>query len=204
MRLQLPHEISGYLTLLRSSKHTRRALSGAGKKVWRMITIRQVTVEDAERFLQLRQQIDRETKFMMLEPGERQLTIEQERERLKNILAADNQMTFLAEDDRQIVGFLWANGGAYRRNHHNVHIVIGILHAYTNQGIGTRLFQVCETWARERGLHRLELTVMTHNHLGFALYQKMGFEIEGTAKDAMKVDGNYVDLHYMSKLLSID
>ena len=169
-----------------------------------MITIRQVTVEDAERFLRLRQQLDHETKFMMLEPGERQTTIEQEHERLKNMLAADNQMTFLAEDDREIVGYLWANGGTYRRNHHNVHIVIGILRAYTNQGIGTRLFQTCEAWARERGLHRLELTVMAHNHPGLALYKKMGFEIEGTAKDAMKVDGHYVDLHYMSKLLPVD
>jgi hypothetical protein len=29
----------------------------------------------------------------------------------------------------------------------------------------------------------------------------MGFAIEGTAQDALLVDGNYVDLHYMSKLL---
>ncbi len=167
-----------------------------------MITIRQVSVEDAAEFLRLRQQIDQETKFMMLEPGERAATLEQERERLKNMLAADNQMTFLAEDGGQIVGFLWANGGAYRRNHHNIHIVIGILQACTNQGIGTRLFQACETWARQQGIHRMELTVMPHNHLGMTLYKKMGFEIEGTAKHAMKVDGEYVDLYYMSKLLS--
>jgi len=42
---------------------------------------------------------------------------------------------------------------------------------------------------------------MTHNHLGIALYKKMGFQIEGTAPDALQVDGAYVDLHYMSKLL---
>jgi RimJ/RimL family protein N-acetyltransferase len=90
----------------------------------------------------------------------------------------------------------------YRRNHHNVHIVIGIRAAFTNQGIGTRLFQACEAWARERGLHRLELTVMTNNHLGTALYKKMGFQIEGTAPDALRVDGQYIDLHYMSKVLT--
>jgi RimJ/RimL family protein N-acetyltransferase len=89
----------------------------------------------------------------------------------------------------------------YRRNHHNVHIVIGIREAYTNQGIGTRLFQACETWALERGLHRLELTVMTNNHAGIALYQKMGFQNEGTAPHALRVDSEFVDLHYMSKLL---
>lgn len=166
-----------------------------------MITIRPATVEDAEVFLNLRAQVDRETKFMMLEPGERQTTIDQERDRLATMLKSDNKQTFLAEDAGQLVGWLWANGGDYRRNHHSVHIVIGVLAAYTNQGIGTRLFQACETWARERGLHRLELTVMTHNHPGLALYKKMGFQIEGTAADALCVDGEYVDLHTMSKLL---
>ena len=166
-----------------------------------MINIRLATIDDAAAFLALRQQVDLETKFMMLEPDERQTSIEQERERLAAIDKSDNQQTFLAEDGGQLVGWLWANGGSYRRNHHNVHIVIGIRAAFTNQGIGTRLFQTCEAWARQRGLHRLELTVMTHNHLGIALYQKMGFEIEGTASDALLVDGNYVDLHYMSKLL---
>ncbi len=167
-----------------------------------MITIRLATIDDAAAFLALRAQIDHETKFMMLEPGERQTTVEQERERLATMRTSDNKQTFLAEDDGQLVGWLWANGGDYRRNHHTVHIVIGIRAAYTNQGIGTRLFQACEAWARERGLHRLELTVMTNNPLGIALYKKMGFQLEGTAQDALRVDGVYVDLHYMSKVLT--
>ena len=166
-----------------------------------MITIRQITVDDAAAFLAMRAQVDLETKFMMLEPGERQTTVEQERERIANLLKSDNKQTFLAEDDGQLVGWLWANGGEFRRNHHSVHIVIGITAAYTNQGIGTRLFQTCEDWARERGLHRLELTVMTNNPLGIALYKKMGFQIEGTAPDALRVDGEYIALHTMSKLI---
>jgi len=167
-----------------------------------MIAIRAATLDDAAALLALRQQVDEETRFMMLEPGERQSTVEQERERLINVAKADNKQTFLAEKDGQLVGWLWANGGDFRRNHHNVHIVIGILEAYTGQGIGRRLFEACEQWARDKQLHRLELTVMTHNVRGLALYQKMGFEIEGTARHQMKVDGQYVDLHYMYKLLT--
>ena len=166
-----------------------------------MTIIRQITADDAEAYLDLRTQLDDETKFMMLEPGERKTTTTQEQERLIALLAADNQMVFLAEREGEPIGYLWANGGMFRRSHHNVHIVIGIRAAFTNQGIGTQLFQACETWARERGLHRLELTVMTNNHLGIALYKKMGFQIEGTAPDALWVDDAYVDLHYMSKLL---
>jgi RimJ/RimL family protein N-acetyltransferase len=167
-----------------------------------MMTIRPITIDDAAAFLAMREQVDHETKFMLLEPGERKTTVEQERERLALMGKSDNKQTFLAEHDGQLVGWLWANGGDYRRNHHNVHIVIGIRAAHTNQGLGTRLFQACEAWARERGLYRLELTVMTHNHLGIALYKKMGFQIEGTALHALRVDDKYVDLYYMSKLLA--
>ena len=166
-----------------------------------MITIRPATPDDAAAFLALRQQIDSETRFMMYEPGERQATVEQEHARLTNFAKVDNKQTFLAEEDGQLIGWLWANGGDFRRNRHNVHIVIGILEAHTGQGIGRRLFEACEQWARDKQLHRLELTVMTHNARGIALYKKMGFEIEGTAKHQMKVDGEYVDLHMMAKLL---
>ncbi len=165
-----------------------------------MITIRTATLDDAASFLALRQKMDDETRFMMLEPGERQTTVEPERERLANIAKADNKETFLADDDGQLVGWLWPNGGDYRRNHDTVHIVIGIRESHVGQGIGTRLFQACEQWARNQHLHRLELTVMTHNLRGIALYKKMGFEIEGTAKDQLKVDGAYVDLYTMAKL----
>ena len=110
-----------------------------------MIIIRPATPDDAADFLALRQQVDLETKFMMLEPGERQTTVEQERERLAAIDKSDNQQTFLAEDNGQLVGWLWANGGLYRRNHHNIHIVIGIRAAFTNQGIGTHCFKRAKT-----------------------------------------------------------
>jgi RimJ/RimL family protein N-acetyltransferase len=42
---------------------------------------------------------------------------------------------------------------------------------------------------------------MTHNIAGIALYKKMGFEIEGTKRDSLLINGEYVDEYYMSKLL---
>jgi RimJ/RimL family protein N-acetyltransferase len=167
-----------------------------------MIEIRPVALEDAAALCALRSQIDAETKFMMLEPGERATTVEQQREQIDKLLATDNQLIFLAVAEGKLVGFLAAIGGAFKRNHHNVHIVVGVLDAYTRRGIGTQLFTACEKWARDQHLHRLELTVMTHNDLGIALYKKMGFVIEGTSKDMLCIDGQFVDLHYMYKLLT--
>src|SRR6202011_3858529 len=102
--------------------------------------------------------------------------------------------------DSQLVGYLEASGGKFRRNRHSAYIVIGILQEFTGQGIGGRLFTALEEWARQKAISRLELTVMTHNNAGLALYRKRGFAIEGTKKHSLLVNGQYVDENYMAKV----
>ena len=167
-----------------------------------MVVIRRILESDADAFLDLCKTLDEETQFMMLESGERLTTVEQQRERIARYLSQNNQMIFVAENNNQLVGYLAAIGGDYKRNKHSAHIVIGILQDFTGQGIGTRLFNNLESWSREQGIHRLELTVMAHNTNALGLYQKMGFQIEGTKKDSLFVNGQYVDEYYMAKLLS--
>ena len=47
------------------------------------------------------------------------------------------------------------------------------------KGLGTALFQCLEEWVINHNISRLELTVVTQNDAGIALYKKSGFEIEG-------------------------
>lgn len=42
---------------------------------------------------------------------------------------------------------------------------------------------------------------MTHNELAMSLYIKNGFEIEGTKRKSLVIDGQWVDEYYMSKIL---
>lgn len=67
--------------------------------------------------------------------------------------------------------------------------------------MGTALFSKLDDWAKGKGMHRLELTVLVDNTVGVALYKKMGFEIEGRKRQSLQVNGSYVDEYYMSKLL---
>ena len=62
-----------------------------------MIQIREIREGDAEKFLALCHQLDRETQFMLLEPGERLITVEAQRERIKSIHARDNRIILIAE-----------------------------------------------------------------------------------------------------------
>lgn len=166
-----------------------------------MSIIREIKESDAANFLSLCKQLDEENKFMLLEPGERKTTVEGQRQGIKEVLSQDNQAIFVAEENGMLIGYLSAMGKPFARNKHTVYIVIGILERFTGKGLGTALFERLEQWAQVHQLHRLELTVMVHNQRGIGLYQKMGFEVEGTRRDSLWVDGSYVDEYYMAKLI---
>ena len=46
-------------------------------------------------------------------------------------------------------------------------------------GVGSALLTAAIEWSRERGLHKLSLSVFTHNTAAIALYRKFGFVEEG-------------------------
>lgn len=165
------------------------------------LTIRHANEDDAEMWLALARRIDDETRFMMFEPGERTTTVEEQRSRFRAMTASGNQVMFVAEVGGEPVGYLGAMGGHLHRTRHKVYVFIGIREGFQGQGIGTALFTELETWARSWGAHRLELTVMPHNAAGLALYKKMGFDIEGTSRQSLCVDGVYVDEIMMAKIL---
>lgn len=140
---------------------------------------------------------------MLLEPGERTTTTEKQKERLQRLLNSKRYMIFVAQEEHsgRLAGYVEIEGGEYRRNRHSAYIVTGILRAFTGRGIGTRLFQAMEQWARQHHFQRLELTVMTHNAAAIALYSRRGFAVEGTRRHALMINREYVDEYYMAKLL---
>ena len=163
--------------------------------------VREIREPDAESLVALIKQVEEESEFMLMEPGERQITPEQQQQRIQTIQKSENSTIFVAEEGEQLVGYMFAMGGTAKRNQHSVYVVIGILKDYRGQGIGTRLFGKLEEWAVERKIRRLELTTVTQNVAGVALYKKMGFEVEGTKKDSLLIDGEFVDEYYMAKLV---
>lgn len=162
--------------------------------------IREASLEDAARLVGLHEQLDRESKFMLFEPGERVLSESRQREIILSFRESGNSNLFIAEADKHIVGHLTVVGGQVKRIRHRGHVVIGILREFTGQGIGQQLFQAMEKWRSVSGLTRLELTVMTHNANAIKLYQRMGFEIEGTKNKSIVLEGAYVDEYYMAKV----
>lgn len=163
--------------------------------------IREINRSDAENFANLTQQIEGSSQYMLWEAGERNSQTENQLEMIKGMEDTKNSTILVAENNKSLVGFLLAIGGKARRNKHSAYIVIGILKEYRGKGIGTKLFTKVEQWASTHQISRLELTVVTKNEAGLSLYKKAGFEIEGTKRNSLFLNDEFVDEYYMSKLL---
>ncbi len=169
-----------------------------------MVIIRQIVDDDAADYLALGHQLDRESTLLMLEPEERNWTVEEQRQRIIN-LRTQGGMIFVVEEPtintKPLIGFLGAERGHFQRNRHSMYIVVALLKAFTGQGIGKRLFAELEAWCRTEGIQRLELTVQTHNVPALRLYQHCGFDIEGTKRRSLRISGQFVDEYYMGKII---
>lgn len=163
--------------------------------------IREIAIEDAENFMNLIKEVESNSEFMMMEPGERNTTLEHQSKQIESIQQQENSIVFVAEQEGKLVGYLFAVGGSAERKLHSAYLVIGILKEYRGKGIGTRLFENVTAWAKKQNISRLELTVVTQNEAGVALYKKSGFEIEGTKRNSLVIGGKFFDEYYMAKLL---
>jgi RimJ/RimL family protein N-acetyltransferase len=164
-----------------------------------MGVIRPIREADARAFLELSNALDAESDFRLLEPGERRTTVQEEQEIIRRVQESANDAILVAEVEGRLVGYVAALGGKHRRNQHVAVVVVSVLERCWGQGIGTQLLEALEVWARERTVHRLELTVMVHNDRAIGLYRKMGFEVEGRKRDALRVGDQYADEFCMAK-----
>ncbi|TCN26140.1 GNAT family N-acetyltransferase [Mesobacillus foraminis] len=162
--------------------------------------IREIKKGEAAALVELIKEVEKQSKYMLLEPGERTSGDRELESRIIEMKKVGNSTVFVAEEGNELIGYLMAIGGTAKRNKHSVYLVTGILDEYRGRGIGTELFKHLEEWRRGAEIERLELTVVTLNEAGIRLYKKMGFVVEGTKRKSLCINGEFVDEYYMSKI----
>lgn len=71
--------------------------------------------------------------------------------------------------------------------------------SYWGKGIGSEMCRLILEYAfKELNLRKVSLTVFSNNPAAIKLYQKLGFEIEGTLKQHVFAEGEFHDKHWMS------
>ncbi|MFF0292426.1 GNAT family N-acetyltransferase [Kitasatospora sp. NPDC004614] len=165
-------------------------------------SIRLARPEDASALVALQQALDHESEFMLLEPGEREPDPESVEARLAGCAdGRDPSYLVVALTGPVVVGYVDVTVLPFTRARRSGYVVAGVRADHAGRGLGRALMESAIREAGSRGMGRLELTVMEHNHRALGLYLRCGFQVEGLRRAALDVHGRRVSEYYMGLLL---
>jgi len=108
----------------------------------------------------------------------------------------------VAELDDAIAG--WASLNAFNTRTAYDHVAdfsVYVERSWRGKGIGRRLLEQLVELARAIGYHKMVLAAMADNAAGLALYMRAGFARVGVYREQGLLDGRWVDVVIMEKLL---
>jgi len=166
------------------------------------IRLRAVEREDIPTFVRWFNDPEVRRNLLMFEPMSR---VKEERW-FDDRLARDNDFLFGIEvpvgDGWQLIG----NVGLHQVSWVNSHCIFGIVigeRTFWNRGYGSKATRAALRFAfHTLNLHRVELEVFDFNPRARHVYEKVGFRLEGTRREAIFQDGAYHDEHVMAILRS--
>ena len=161
----------------------------------RAVGVRAFEPQDREELVSMYASLSPETLRWSMPPYNRQRV-----ERMTSYL--ESSINLIAIDDKKIVGHLQISIGTSPRFSKLGDLFIYLNQNYQNLGLGAALMTEALRSARERRLHRVELTVVADNHRALHLYEKLGFRREGVKRENyLGEDGKYHDEIVMGFLL---
>jgi ribosomal protein S18 acetylase RimI-like enzyme len=100
--------------------------------------------------------------------------------RLREDEGFPNQAFVARTDDGELAGYVWV---AKTHNDSTGQLEASLLsqyvaESYRGEGLGHRLMEAAEDWARRQGLPRISLSVGARNTLGQRLYESLGYQVE--------------------------
>ena len=170
----------------------------------RILKIRMPEAEDkdAQQLLDHISKINRETDFLIREPDEFDFTLNKQKNFIKARINSEINLFIVAEIEGTIIGSCTLSGSNLKREKHKVDLGISIQKDYWGLGVGRSLIAVAMDWAKKKNIEKITLTVDTSNYRAVALYESLGFEVEGRLmKDKYISDGSYRNSYLMGLIL---
>jgi RimJ/RimL family protein N-acetyltransferase len=119
----------------------------------------------------------------------------------ENRLRFDNYGTiFFAEHTNTLIGMTGIHQRESPKTKHSADIYsVYVRPEWRGLHIAEGILEVCAEWAKARNVIILKLGVMATNAAAVRLYERCGFKIYGTEPFDVFYDGQYYDLHLMSR-----
>lgn len=160
----------------------------------KQVSISSATAADAAELLAVAQRIMAESKHLLTQGDEFKFTIELQEKRIKDFTDHPDGLLLLAKLDGQIVGMLDFKVGARRRIAHHGVLALALVPESVGLGLGRLMMNELIQWAKQNSrVEALRLEVHAKNIPAIALYEKLGFIVEGRQVRGVKFDNETYD-----------
>ncbi|MGD0281574.1 MAG: GNAT family N-acetyltransferase [Dissulfurispiraceae bacterium] len=157
------------------------------------ITLRPAEPGDSEGIIKALKSFAPERSYVLMEQYGKDTELEKE-----YISAMDmrSNLLLVALSEDSVIGILEAlqSDGGYRpETSHVLDIGLHIKAEFRGLGIGLRMLEYTDEWAREHGFRKLEASVFTTNKRSLNLFRKSGFSQECTKVKRIRVGNDFID-----------
>lgn len=167
-------------------------------------TIRQSTPEDAHAVLEYFECVAAETDFLSFGAGEYGKNATEQAAQIRAFSTPDNGLMLQALLNDELAGIVTVHRQARPRLRHGGELGVSIRQKYWGLGLGRALCEAAIVEARLIGLTRIQLHVRADNLRAIALYEELGFQLEGRLHGAFKVRNVEYDDLIMTLRLSAE
>lgn len=141
----------------------------------RICTIREIEVKDAAETVEYLKTIMGETEFMNSYPEEIRMSAEDEAKMIRGFNESENTLMLVVEMDGRLIANATITRLRKEKMRHRGHVALAVLKEFWNLGIGTKLMQCLEDYAKQLGLSQVELDYVSGNERARILYDKSGY-----------------------------
>ncbi len=169
-----------------------------GKKIY----LTSFTYDDCEDFIRWRNSDFIQSRFIY----RKEITIEQQREWVKNKIETGEVAQFIIWDkqDNKKIGSVYLQHIDNELKQCEFGILIGE-EQYTGAGRGREAnLLICDYGFNVLGMHKIYLRVLASNTLAKRSYENAGYKEEYTSHDDVWIDGEPVDVLFMSKFKELE
>jgi RimJ/RimL family protein N-acetyltransferase len=160
------------------------------------VLARPATADDAEPYALVVAAVAQERRWIATEPP---VDVAARAALVREWLERGDRLFVLEDDDGRVVGGL----GLHARGPSGVvSLGMAIVADARGRGGGRALMDAAMAWLRDSDMHKVELEVWPDNERAISLYERYGFEVEGTRRDHYRRrDGSLRSAVIMARLL---
>lgn len=161
----------------------------------RETVLRSVLEIDAEATLALRVRLSHSCPYIATAPGEVTDTPADQARRIREFLERPTELLIVAEAEGRCIGAGSLHSPRRPKLNHCVDLGIALDEGWRGQGLGRAMMSAMLDWAADHpAIEKVTLGVAPENAGAVALYESLGFAVEGVQRGQMKqADGRRLD-----------